>query len=137
MSDEGEDIRLLRRYPDLHPAHYRVGAWAWILHRLTGLGIALYAVAHIITISYAVAGSRSFDRIMDFLHQPWALALELVLLGAILYHGANGLRIIIFDLGIASQHQKGIFWILMAIGGAFFLASLAVLLPSPPGKPLP
>ena len=33
-----------------------------------------------------------------------------------IYHGANGVRVILFDLGIGIRRQKEIFWVFLIIG---------------------
>jgi len=42
---------------------------------------------------------------------------EMLLVTAVIYHGLNGLRVILFDLGIGIKRQKALFW------GAFVLAA--------------
>jgi len=102
-----------------------VGAWAFTLHRIAGVAIAVYGTAHIIVISLARQG-EAFDRVMRLFQTPPFLAAELLLMAAVLYHGLNGFRIILFDLGIGIEAQKGLFWGLMALGAALFLV-LAVV----------
>ncbi len=47
-----------------------------------------------------------------------------------IYHGANGIRVILFDLGIGIRSQKMIFWIFLVLGiiswvlGLLLIASL-------------
>jgi len=119
----------LRRYPGFWDPRYRVGAWAFLLHRITGVIIALYGIAHVLVIGTALRGGESFDRIMERLHQPWVLALELLLIAAILYHILNGFRLSLFDLGLGVTRQKAIFWWLMALGAAIMGVTVAITLP--------
>ncbi|MBI2858021.1 MAG: succinate dehydrogenase, cytochrome b556 subunit [Chloroflexi bacterium] len=100
-----------------NPAKYRVGMWAFVLHRLTGLVVGLYLMAHIIVISTAaVAGKLSFDNLMEAMRVPWIIVLELVLIAAVLYHLLNGVRLLLFDMGIGARQQKSIFWAFMVVG---------------------
>jgi len=100
---------------DLWPTKVKVGFWAWLLHRITGLAIILYLLMHLVVISSVLWGTGSFDAVMAFLKRPWFAAGELLLVTAVIYHGLNGLRIILFDLGVGVRHQKALFW------GAFLL----------------
>ena len=43
-----------------------LGAWAFWLHRLTGLAIAFYLLMHIVVISTVLSGKGSFDSAMAF-----------------------------------------------------------------------
>lgn len=129
-------MSLVKRYPDIHPAHYRIGAWAWLAHRLTGIGIAVYLVAHIIVISRALAGGATFDQVLRGLQTPLFLALDIILLGVILYHALNGFRILLFDMGIGVRQQKTLFWGLMGVGLVVFVLMAAFILPFVLGRPL-
>lgn len=103
------------------PAHYALGMWAWALHRISGIIIALYSLAHITVLSSVLLGTGSFDSVMELLSRPFALWLELGLLAAIIVHGLNGIRLILFDLGIATKYQKEIFVFNMVVGAFIFI----------------
>ncbi len=97
------------RYADLDiwPLKIKAGMWAWLLHRITGLAIVFYLFMHIIVISTVIWGR--FDATMAFLKSPVFVAGELLLIAAGLFHGLNGIRIILFDLGLGIKSQKGMF----------------------------
>lgn len=92
-----------------------LGVWAFWLHRLSGLAIALYLLMHIVVIASVVGGSGNFNAAMVFLKQPIFVLLEMGLIGAILVHGLNGLRILAFDLGYGIKRQKEIFIGMMVV----------------------
>ncbi len=94
----------------------RTGFWAFILHRLSGLLLLFYLTLHIWVTHHLSWGEEEFDRIMEFLSSPLFKFLEIGLLGVILYHGLNGLRVILIDLGLGIEKQKLVFWLLMIIG---------------------
>jgi succinate dehydrogenase / fumarate reductase cytochrome b subunit len=102
---------------DLWPSRVKVGFWAWLLHRITGLAIIFYLLLHIVVISSVLWGTGSFEQVMATLKRPWFAVGELLLVTAVIYHGLNGCRIILFDLGIGIKQQKALFW------GAFVLAA--------------
>jgi succinate dehydrogenase / fumarate reductase, cytochrome b subunit len=93
-----------------------LGVWAFWLHRITGLLIAFYLLLHILVISTVVASTGSFDAAMITLKSPIFVLLEMGLIGSILLHGLNGVRIVLFDLGYGIKKQKEIFVVLMVIG---------------------
>ncbi len=120
----------MKTYAAANPAKYRVGMWAFVLHRLTGVVLTLYLLAHMIVISTAaVSGTLSFDNVMETLHEPWVIALELLLIAAVVYHLMNGVRLLLFDIGIGIRRQKGIFWVLMLVGLAAMAWTTAALWP--------
>ncbi len=107
-----------------------IGMWAWILHRLTGLGLVLYIFIHIVLMSTSLLrGEQAFDAMLSYLmgHTVFQV-LETLLTGAALYHGFNGIRILLFDLGlgIGLRSQKVLFWVFMAIAAILWVWSIAV-----------
>jgi succinate dehydrogenase / fumarate reductase cytochrome b subunit len=87
------------RNPDLVPVYLHPGMWGWVLHRITGLLIVFYLLLHIWVIGRAAVSPQSVDAIMETLSGPFWRVLGVGLLACVLYHGINGVRIILFDLG--------------------------------------
>lgn len=96
-------MRALQRY------RIHLGTAAWILHRLSGLALILYMLVHIWVIHHLIGGEESFNSIMEFFNNPLAKALEIGLVGVILYHLWNGLRVTLVDIGFAVERQKQVF----------------------------
>ncbi|MGE5591957.1 MAG: succinate dehydrogenase, cytochrome b556 subunit [Bacillota bacterium] len=119
----------VRANPDLLPRRYRLGMWAWILQRITGLGIVLFLLMHIWEISsVSRSGAAGFDQVMNALRNPLAAVGELVLFAAVLYHGVNGIRLILFDLGIGVRRQRALFWGVMVVSGTLLALGLSAFL---------
>ena len=106
-----------------------LGMWAFWLHRLSGLAIALYLLMHILVISTVVGGTGNFNEAMKFLKAPIFVLLEMGLVAVILVHGLNGLRIVLFDLGYGVKEQKQIFIALMLLAIIPFVIAFAIALP--------
>jgi succinate dehydrogenase / fumarate reductase, cytochrome b subunit len=66
---------------------------------------------------------------MTFLKAPVLVALEICLVATVLVHGFNGVRIVLFDLGIGVKKQKEIFIGLMAVAVVPLLAAVVVAWP--------
>ncbi len=113
-----------------------VGTVAFAMHRLSGVVIALYGVTHVLVMSTALRGEEGFNRLMNTFQQPWVLALEMLLIAVVLFHMLNGVRILLFDLGIGIRHQKALFWGLMAVGVVVLALTVLVTLPYLQGKEL-
>ncbi len=117
------------RNTPVHPANLHVGTWAWILHRITGLALVGYLLLHICVISSALYGSGSFDVVLGVLQTPFFLVLDLGLLAAVLYHGLNGVRILLFDIGVGVRRQKEIFAATIVLSAAGVLWGFLRVLP--------
>ena len=95
---------------------WRNGMWSWVLHRLSGLCLIGYLVAHIWVTHHLSRGEQSFDQLMALLANPYAKLLEIGLIGVVLYHSLNGFRVLLVDLVFGIKYQKALFWVLMAVG---------------------
>jgi succinate dehydrogenase / fumarate reductase cytochrome b subunit len=100
------------------------GMWAWLLFRASGLLLVVYLFAHIFVTSMShfggagTADSNLYNRLMKFFDSPAAVVLDLCLVGVVLYHALNGVRIILMDFGVGIKQHKVIFWICMAVTAA-------------------
>jgi succinate dehydrogenase / fumarate reductase, cytochrome b subunit len=92
-----------------------VGTWAFILNRITGLGLTFYLFLHLIVLSQLAKGAEGYNNFLELLHSPIVIAMELLVIIAGIYHGLNGLRIGFTSFGIAVPNQKAIFWSIIAI----------------------
>ncbi len=93
----------------------RAGWWAWFLQRLTGVALVGYLFLHILVISTVQAGQDTFDSVLIVLQKPFFVVLDLFLIAAVVYHALNGVRVLLFDLGIGLQRQAGLFWVCMVL----------------------
>jgi succinate dehydrogenase / fumarate reductase cytochrome b subunit len=98
------------------------GQWSWLLHRVTGLGILLFLLIHIVDITLLGFGPTIYnDAINVFSLWPIRLA-SLALIGSVLYHGFNGIRIILIDFWATGyKYQKVMFYIVLALTIASFI----------------
>ena len=76
----------------------RAGMVAWAFHRLSGVGIFLFFLLHVVDIYLAGANPTLYDEVLAFYASIPGRILETVLGAALLYHALNGLRIVIIDL---------------------------------------
>ena len=93
----------------------RAGWWAWFLQRLTGVALVGYLFLHILVISTVQAGQDAFDSVLIVLQTPFFVVLDLFLIAAVVYHALNGVRVLLFDLGIGLKQQAGLFWVCMVL----------------------
>jgi succinate dehydrogenase / fumarate reductase cytochrome b subunit len=91
----------------------RLGIWGWlgggrwgieryayILHRLTGLGILCYFLMHIVVTSLRAWGIYLWVE-GAFFHQPIFKVGEFLVFTAFAYHALNGVRLVLVELGFA------------------------------------
>lgn len=99
---------------------WHAGYIAWLLNRITGLAVTLYLGAHIWVMHHLAQGREGFDEVLGFIQSPVTLIFELLLIGAVLYHGINGARIMIIEFFGASKSQKALFAGVLVVTGLLF-----------------
>ena len=89
------------------------GGWVWggryglerylyLLHRITGLGMLLFLIFHLIeTTLFRVQGQSVWEATMALLQNPWFEVGIYLVAVAFVYHALNGLRLILQELGFA------------------------------------
>ena len=116
--------RLFGRGGALNPRNIRLGMWAWLIQRVSGIILVVFVVMHVVAISQASFALKGpLIMILDGLRNPFYyvdrtfLSIDIIMLGIIAFHGMNGIRIVLFDtgIGVGLRSHKVIFWILVAI----------------------
>lgn len=92
------------------------GQFSWWLHRLTGIGIFIYLMLHIVDVFVIAFGPEVFNSLMGIYHAPIMRIPLLLLVAGVLYHAINGLRVILVDFwGQGTRYQSQLFWAEMAL----------------------
>ena len=97
------------------PRNRQIGYWAFILNRITALGLTLYLVLHLIALSQLSQGAAAFNGFIAMAKNPVFKVGELLVIAAGVIHGLNGIRIALNSFGIGTRYQKQSFIALMGI----------------------
>ena len=93
------------------------GSWAFILNRLTGLGLTFYLGMHLVVLNKLAQGPQAYDDFVAFSDSSSLIKLgELVLVAAVVFHGLNGLRLTLHAFGVGIRYQKT--FLALALAGA-------------------
>lgn len=74
------------------------GQWAFALHRATGLGVLAFLAIHLIDIALAPFAPRVYDATVASYADTYLVPMEIALVAAVIYHGANGIRLIVMEI---------------------------------------
>lgn len=115
-----------------------VERYAYILHRVTGLGILLYFLMHIVVTSLRAVGPDGIYLWTQggFLDKPVFKFGEFLVFAAFAFHAFNGIRLVLVELGFAVGKpiepvypyktslsvQRPLFIVMMVLAAAFFVA---------------
>lgn len=105
------------------PRGNKAGTFAFILNRITALGLTFYLFMHLIVLSTLAKGPEAYDGFIGLVKNPIFLTGELLVVAAGLIHGLNGIRIALTSLGVNIPRQQRLFYIVMVIaiaGSAVF-----------------
>jgi succinate dehydrogenase / fumarate reductase cytochrome b subunit len=105
--------------------------WSWLLHRVTGLGILLFLFIHIVDISLLGFGPQVYNEGILLFDSIIVRILSLALIGSVLLHAFNGVRIMLIDFWRkGTRYQREMFGIVVALTSlAFIPLAYYVVLP--------
>lgn len=120
--------KILQEIRDVASYRGGEGHWSYLLHRVTGVGVLVFLLAHIVDTAVIGWGPEPFNKVMALYRHPVFRVSEVGLFAAVLFHALNGLRIVIIDFWPgATKHHKKLFWI-EAVSFAVIMVPVAVLM---------
>jgi succinate dehydrogenase / fumarate reductase, cytochrome b subunit len=110
------------------------GMWSWVAHRVTGVLTFFFLFAHVLDTALVRVSPEAYNEIIETYKNPVVNLMEVGLVGAVLYHALNGIRIMLVDFwakGARYQRQMlwlilGV-WLLLMIPGTYFMLERTVL----------
>lgn len=91
------------------------GMWSWVLHRITGVAIFFFLLVHVLDTALIRVSPEAYNAVIGTYQTPVMGVGEVGLVGAIVYHAFNGIRIILVDYwSKGAKHQRAMFWIVLA-----------------------
>lgn len=98
------------------------GHWSWLLHRITGLGVLLFLLLHIVDITLIGFGPQVYNDSIKIFSTPLVRLVSLALIASVLFHAFNGVRIILVDFWPAGhKYQKTMFYVVLVVSIVCFL----------------
>ncbi|HXW36887.1 MAG TPA: succinate dehydrogenase [Nitrososphaerales archaeon] len=108
MTDSRENRRGLRGWLD--PYHFNLERWAYVFQRVTGLGILAYVLGHIGDTSFFIGGPfgsgpspTSWAGDLSITENLIGHTILVAVVLIVVYHGVNGIRLIMAEYGIIFQ----------------------------------
>ncbi len=98
------------------------GFISFLFRRISGVALVLYLFLHIWVIGSINAGPEAFDRRLAMVQTPIFKLAEIALLAAVVYHGFDGIRLLIVHYFNVTEYRKSLFYAMFA---AFVLVTIA------------
>ena len=102
--------------------------WSWVAHRVTGVLVFFFLLVHVVDTALVRVSPEAYNHALELYKTPLVNLMEVGLVGAVLYHALNGVRIILIDFWAKGpKYQTGmlrgiiVVWLLVMIPGAYFM----------------
>lgn len=90
--------------------------WTWVLHRVTGVALFFFLLVHVLDTALVRVSPEAYNAVIDTYKTPIVNLLEVGLVGAVLFHALNGLRVILVDFwSRGPRYQRQMTWTIAAI----------------------
>lgn len=106
----------------------REGMWSWVAQRITGALTFFFLFAHVLDTALVRVSPAAYDSVIATYKTPVVNLMEVGLVGAVLYHALNGLRVIAVDFwSKGPKYQKQmlwglvVVWLLLMVPGVYFM----------------
>jgi succinate dehydrogenase / fumarate reductase cytochrome b subunit len=98
------------------------GFLSFFLRRLTGIALVLYLLMHMWVIGGINGGTDTFNDRMEFLGKPLFRLAEIALLAAVVYHGIDGIRLLIVHYLDVTDYRKSLFYATLVVSAMLVIA---------------
>jgi succinate dehydrogenase / fumarate reductase, cytochrome b subunit len=94
----------------------REGMWSWVLHRITGVSVFLFLFVHVLDTALVRVDPALYDAVIETYKTPIVNLMEVGLVGAVLFHALNGVRIVLIDFwSKGPKYQRVMLWAIVAL----------------------
>ena len=101
---------------------------AFIIHRLSGLGLVCFLPFHFLTLGLGLEGEAALDHMLAYTEQPLIKAGELILVILFSLHLLLGIRVLIIEWMPWPDHADGQYYRGLRTGWIFGGAAMALIL---------
>lgn len=94
----------------------REGMWSWVAHRITGVLIFFFLFVHVLDTALVRVSPEAYNVVIESYKNPVVGLGEAGLVGAVLFHGLNGLRIMAVDFwSQGPRFHRQMLWAVVAV----------------------
>lgn len=109
----------------IRPSRGHPGYWAFVVHRLSGVALALFLPIHFLALGLALRQAELLDALLEWTERPLIKFAETLLIIALSAHLGGGLRLMALEFLPWHENQKAL--ISGVAGFAIFTGMLFLL----------
>jgi succinate dehydrogenase / fumarate reductase cytochrome b subunit len=98
------------------------GFLSFVLRRFTGVVLVLYLFMHMWVIGSVNQGAAAFDARLAIVQNPLFKLGEVLLLAAVIYHGLDGIRLLMVNWFGVTTYRKSLFYAVLAVSVILVIA---------------
>lgn len=100
---------------------------AWMLHRITGIGILLFVGLHVVASFFMQQTGSDIGTAINIIYESWAF--QILVAFMVIFHALNGMRVALLDLAPRFQvYQREALWLQWLIFAPVFGLTVYILL---------
>ncbi|KWX26043.1 succinate dehydrogenase, cytochrome b556 subunit [Mycobacterium sp. LTG2003] len=102
--------------------------WSWVLHRITGATIFFFLFVHVLDTALVRVSPEAYNAVIETYKTPIVGLMEMGLVGAVLFHALNGIRVILIDFWQQGpRYQRHMLAVVAGVFLVVLIASLGVI----------
>lgn len=130
-AEPGQEAGAARRQGSFY--HGDPGMWSWVLHRITGVLTFFFLFVHVLDTALVRVSPNTYDQVIETYKTSVVNLMEVGLVGAVLYHALNGIRVMLVDFWEKGpKYQRpmlwtiGVIWVVVMLPGTYFMLERTV-----------
>ena len=90
--------------------------WSWVAHRITGVAVFFFLFVHVLDTALVRVSPDDYNKVIATYKTPIVNLMDVGLVGAVLYHALNGIRLILVDFwGKGPKYQRAMLWVISIV----------------------
>ncbi len=98
------------------------GFISFVLRRVTGVALVIYLFIHMWVIGSIIQGPEVFDARLNLVQTPFFKLAEIALLAGVVYHGLDGIRLLMVSWFKITEYRKSLFYAVLALSVILVIA---------------
>lgn len=97
------------------PRNRQLGSWAFTVNRLSAIGLTFYLGLHLTVLNKLAQGTQAYNDFVASAQSPLIKVGEVILIAAVVFHGLNGLRLILHAFGVGIRYRTNLLMVVTAM----------------------
>lgn len=104
------------------------GMWSWVAHRITGVLTFFFLFVHVLDTALVRVSPNTYNEVIETYKTPLVNLMEVGLIGAVLFHALNGIRVMLVDFWARGPNYQRLMlwsllgiWIVLMVPGTYFM----------------